>query len=290
MVTIYEAVVSLVEPSYIVGPPLAGGLPGAASLACRALALASGNASGAGPTLDDAVVSLVEPSYIVGPPLAGGLPGAASLACRGRRRWPAGGGVAGLPAFAPSEVNVYGKLFQPELLFLLRHAALLDGLGEALFLLVVLFLAARRLTRLAAVERQGGLAVAEQGGELVRADLEEAGEAFKLALAQAGQFDDAILELFPHIHAQAQALRRVDQRQAALRPQFAQRRCRHLRLPVEDALKGRLVGALRQGQQILLRLPRLDCGGRVARDKIYQHLLRLRVVEQEVHLRLRVAS
>src|SRR5579884_1073392 len=118
-------------------------------------------------------------------------------------------------------------LFQPELLFLLRHAAFLDSLGETLFLLVVLFLAARRLARLAAIERHGGLAVAEQRAKLLRADLEEAGEAFKLALAQARQFDDAILELFPHIDAQAQALRRVDQRQAALRPQFAQGRRRH---------------------------------------------------------------
>src|SRR5579875_2864728 len=140
---------------------------------------------------------------------------------------------------------VFSSLFQPELLLLLRHAAFLDGFGEALFLLALLFLLSRRLVRLATIERERGLAVGEQGAELFRANLEEAGEAFKLALAQACQFDGPILELFPHIDAQAQAPGRVDQRETTPRPQFAQVRRRYLHLRIEDALKSRLIGALR---------------------------------------------
>src|SRR5579885_3014288 len=95
--TLYERVVGLVEPPRIVGPPLAGGLPGAASVVCR---WPEGNASGGGPTRDDSPVPLVEGSSIVGPPLAGGLPGAASVVCG----WPegnaSGGGLPGAASLA----------------------------------------------------------------------------------------------------------------------------------------------------------------------------------------------
>ncbi len=108
---LHEVVVSLVGRSYIVGPPLAGGLPcgwpvcvrlacmratglracgwpalrvacmratglrtvALLRVACLAHAPASVTASGGGPTLHEAVVPLVERSYIVGPPLACGL-------------------------------------------------------------------------------------------------------------------------------------------------------------------------------------------------------------------------
>ena len=157
-----------------------------------------------------------------------------------------------------------------------------------------LLLFAGGLAGLAAVERQGWLAVGEQGAELLSADLEEAGKAFKLLAAQAGKFDSAILKFLPHIDAEAQAFRGVDQRQAALRPQFAQGGRRGNGLRIEDALQSRLVGSLRQGQQGVLlgfEAVRHDVCGRVASDKIDQRRLccGFRVVEQEVLLCLRIA-
>src|SRR5258708_24717309 len=100
------------------------------------------------------------------------------------------------------------KLLQPETFFLFGHGAFFDGFGEAL-LLRTLLLAASTAAGLAAVEGQGGLAVVQHGAELLGADAEEGGDAFKLALAAANQFYGAVLEFFPHVDSQTQSPRRV---------------------------------------------------------------------------------
>src|SRR5579883_2410529 len=96
------------------------------------------------------------------------------------------------------------SLLQPRLFLFGGHCAFLQGLGEALPG-GTLLLAPGCLGGLAAIEREGRLTAVEQGAELLAGDLEEGGEAAKLALAQAGQLDQAVLELFPDIDAQAQA-------------------------------------------------------------------------------------
>src|SRR5579883_2993508 len=96
------------------------------------------------------------------------------------------------------------SLFQPRLFIFGGHRALLQRFGEALSG-GTLLLAPGRLGGLAAIEREGRLTAVEQGAELLAGDLEEGCESAKLALAQAGQFDQPVLELFPDIDAQAQA-------------------------------------------------------------------------------------
>src|SRR5579885_2630551 len=64
-----------------VGPPLAGGLGGAASVACFPSIVGPPLAGGLGGSLDDGSPGGPSRPSIVGPPLAGGLGGAASVAC-----------------------------------------------------------------------------------------------------------------------------------------------------------------------------------------------------------------
>src|SRR5579885_405986 len=98
--------------------------------------------------------------------------------------------------------------------------------------------------RLAAIEREGGLAVSEQAAELGGVDLEKAGEALHLALAQAGKVDQAFLEFFPDIDAETQTASSLYHVQPFLCAQFAQGGDFKLLLAAEDAVEGGRGGAL----------------------------------------------
>src|SRR5581483_11138191 len=116
---------------------------------------------------------------------------------------------------ATSQEGEAGLRLQPRPLILNCHCTLLQRLGKALPGSTLL-LTTGRLGGLTAVERESGLAAVEQGAKLLAGDLKEGGQAMELALTQAGQLDQPVLELFPDINAQAQAASRLNQAQAAL--------------------------------------------------------------------------
>src|SRR5579872_5776916 len=145
-------------------------------------------------------------------------------------RWVPAGSKA-LPMLAMPQ-RTGSLLFQPQFFLFSGHAAFFEGFGKTLFF-GALLLAASGTTVLPAINGHLWLAVVQYEAELFGADLKETGKAFKLALAQADQFNRALLKFFPDIGTEAKTASGSDQRHTTTGAQFGE--IRRYQLVIEDA-------------------------------------------------------